>query len=95
MAKLVFARLAEQDLHEILEFISRDKPTAAVRWVEKIRPKCRLLASHPELGERRPEFATGQFRSSLVGSYVIFCRPVEGGIEVARVVRGERDTREI
>ena len=67
MAKLVLAPLAEQDLDEILGFIARDKPDAAVNWVQKIKEKCAFLAANPEIGERRPEFKTGQFRSSLVG----------------------------
>lgn len=95
MAKLVFAPLAEQDLDDILTCIARDKPEAAVKWVRKIREKCGLLAANPEIGEQRPEFKTGEFRCSLVGSYVIFYRPISDGIEIARVVRGERDIRNV
>ncbi|HJS09301.1 MAG TPA: type II toxin-antitoxin system RelE/ParE family toxin [Pirellulales bacterium] len=53
------------------------------------------LAKNPEIGERRPEFKTGEFRSSLIGRYVIFYRPTADGIEVARIVRGERDIRNL
>jgi len=95
MPKLVVAPLAEADLNEILAFIARDKPEAAVHWVQKIRETCEFLAKNPEIGERRPEFRTGQFRSSLVGSYVIFYRPIRDGAEIARVVRGERDIRNL
>ena len=59
----------------------------------KIRVKFKLLTDNPNLGERRPEFRNGEFRSSLVGNYVIFYRPIDGGVEIARVVRGERDVR--
>jgi toxin ParE1/3/4 len=95
MSKLVFAPLAEQDLDDILAYIARDKPGAAVSWVGKIREKCEFLAANPDIGERRPEFRTGEFRSSLVGSYVIFYRAIADGIEIARVVRGERDIRKL
>ena len=54
MAKLVFSPLAESDLNEILEFIARDKPDAAIRWVRKIRETCEFLAANPDVGERRP-----------------------------------------
>ena len=95
MAKLVFAPLAEQDLDEILEYISRDKPEAARRWVQRIREKCFILAENPQIGELRSEFKTGEFRCSMVGEYVIFYRPIGGGVEIARVVRGERDIRNL
>ncbi len=95
MAKLVISPLAEGDLNDILDFIASDKPEAANRWVEKIRAACQFLADNPEVGERRPEIGTGQCRSSIVGRYVIFYRVVPGGVEVARVVRGERDIRSV
>jgi toxin ParE1/3/4 len=95
MARLVFSPLAESDLNEILEYIAQDKPEAAVRWVEKIRATCELIAENPEIGERRPEFKTGQFRSSLVDNYVVFYRPISDGIEIARVVSGSRDIRNL
>jgi len=95
MAKLVISPLADGDLNDILEFIARDKPEAAVRWVTKIRATCKFLAKNPEIGQRRPEFRTGEFRSSLVGNYVVFYRAIPDGIEVARVVRGERDIRNL
>ena len=95
MAKLIFAPRAELDLDDILAYIARDKPDTAIKWVQKIRDKCALLARNPEIGERRPEFKTGEFRCSLVRSYVIFYRPIDDGIEIARIVRGERDIRNL
>jgi toxin ParE1/3/4 len=95
MATLTFSPLAESDLNDILDFIARDKPEAAIRWVDKIRETCAFLAENPEIGERRPEFKTGQFRSSLVGRYVIFYRPILDGVEIARVVVGSRDIRKL
>ena len=95
MARLIISPLADADLNEILEFIARDKPEAAVRWVHKIREACEFLAQNPEAGARRPEFKSGEFRNHLVGNYVIFYRPIPGGVEIARVVRGERDVRNL
>jgi toxin ParE1/3/4 len=93
MARLKSSPLAEADLNEILEFIARDKPGAAFRWVQRIRDTCEQLAKQPAIGERRPEFKKGEVRSSLVGNYAIFYRTLTYGIEIARIVRGERDLR--
>jgi toxin ParE1/3/4 len=95
MAKLVISRLAEADLNDILEFIARDKPEVAVRWVQRLREKCEFVAENPGIGEHRPEFKTGEFRSTYVGKYVIFFRAIPDGVEIARVVRGERDIRNL
>ena len=94
MAKLIIAPSAQQDLADIHDYIARDKPIAAANWVEKIEEKCKLIAATPEFGERRPEYGT-DIRSSVVGRYVIFFRPIENGIEVARVIAGDRDIRSL
>ena len=94
MGKLVFAPSAIQDLSDIFDFIAGDKPNAAANWVDKIEAKCRLIATTPEFGEQRPEFGNG-IRSSTVGRYVIFYRPAPDGIEVARVIPGDRDVRSL
>ena len=94
MAKLVIAPSARQDLSDIFDYIARDKPIAAAKWVEKVEEKCKLIATTPEFGERRPEYGV-ELRSSVVGRYVIFFRPIENGIEVARVIAGDRDIRSL
>jgi len=81
---------ALQDVMEIASYIAHDSPSAAARLLDKIEKKCELLANNSELGERRPEIDF-TVRSALVGRYVIFYRPIKLGIEVIRVVAGERD----
>lgn len=95
MATLFFSAAARDDLREIVDYIARDKPEAALRWLERIRTKCELHAANPEMGERCPHLLSGDCRCFSFGSYVIFFREIAGGIEVARVVRGERDLREL
>jgi toxin ParE1/3/4 len=95
MPRLVISPAAENDLNDILEYIAQDKPEAALRWVRKIRETFTIVAENPEIGERRREFKTGIFRSTLVGSYVVFYGPIVDGIEIARVVSGARDIRNL
>jgi toxin ParE1/3/4 len=95
MRRLTFSRLAERDLNDVFAYIARDKPEAARRWVQKLKEKSTFLLRHPQAGQARPEFRTGEFRSSVVGSYAIFYREVLNGIEIARVVRGERDIQNL
>jgi len=94
MPRLRFSRDARADLRDIAHFIARDKPVAARRWVEKVKAKCRLVAEHPELGELRKDLGQ-DVRCAFVGSYVVFYRNRGTVLEIARVIRGDRDIRSI
>jgi toxin ParE1/3/4 len=66
------------------------RPERAQQFVEMLDEKFSLLAENPYLGRTREEFAPG-LRSFPAGRYLIFYRPIEEGIEVARVVSSSRD----
>ena len=91
MPNVHYSSLAAQDLYENTEYIARDKPGAAYRWVEKIEATCDLLAENPEVGEQRQTRRHGPCRSFTCGNYVIFFRAVTDGVEIVRIVRAERD----
>lgn len=91
MANVIYAPEADGDLFGIVEFIARDKPRAARLWLLKIRETCETLATQPEMGELRPGFGVADARSFSFGNYVIFYRAIEDGIEVSRVIHGNRD----
>lgn len=95
MSGVVYAPEAEDDLVGITDYIARDKPDVARQWVQKIRETCETLVTQPEMGELRSDSIVAGCRSFSVGNYVIFFRPVESGIEVARVVHGSRDMRNL
>jgi toxin ParE1/3/4 len=95
MSSVFYSIEAENDLLGIADYIARDKPDAARHWLHKIRVACQALAIQPTLGEMRSEFGVVGCRSFSVGKYVIFFRPKENGIEVARVIHGSRDLRSL
>ena len=95
MPQVVYSAAADDDLSNIAAYIARDKPTAARRWMQTIREKCSIFAKHPMLGEERPGFEVLGCRCFSVGNYVVFFRPIEDGIEVARIVHGSRDLRSL
>jgi toxin ParE1/3/4 len=63
---------------------------AAQRLIDALEDRCRLLLRLPELGERCEDLAP-RLRRLSVGSYILFYRPADDGIEVVRVIRGGRD----
>jgi toxin ParE1/3/4 len=90
VSRLRFSRRAERDLNLIGDHIRQHNPAAAERWVELVESKCRSLAGQPGLGRLRRDLRKG-LRSLAVGNYIVFYRPIEGGIEIVRVLHGRRD----
>jgi toxin ParE1/3/4 len=84
---------AENDLTEIGAYIAQKSGSieTARRFLEKIVETCQRLAENPAMGQLRPEFLSGLYRSFSVGNYVIYFRPVEHGVRIARVLHGARD----
>ena len=90
MKRASLTELAKSDLSKIWLYIARDNPEAADRFIDKLRAQCDQLASEPQMGRSRQEFASG-LRSYRVGNYLIFYFTTEAGIEVARVLHGACD----
>ena len=90
MATLRLSEPAELDLTEIWDYIARDNPSAADRYLDRIQEHCHDLAESSRLGRLRPELAPG-LRSSPFQSHVVFYEEREDGIEVIRVLHGARD----
>ena len=91
MAKVVYAPEADDDLESIVDYIARDKPRAAREWLARLRETCGTIATQSGVGEERKGFGIPGCRSFSVGQYVVFFRPIEGGIEVSRIIHGSRD----
>ena len=90
MTKPFYTSAARQDLVDILSYISRDKPDAAIAWVEKIEAKCLLIASQPKMGELKSPLGR-DVRANMVGRYVIFHRRSKDTVEILRVIAGDRN----
>ena len=84
------SELAEQDLLEIWLFVAEDASLErADRLLEAIGQRFELLAEHPRMGRRRPEFGP-DVRSFVVEKHVIYYRP-DKELLIARVLHGNRD----
>ena len=89
MASAKFIALALQDLKEIRDFIAKDKSGIASQYMTMLKQKCELLASSPGLGVQREEYC--KLYKFPVDSYLIFYRPSQAGIDVIRILHGNRD----
>jgi toxin ParE1/3/4 len=87
----VFTRpRAEADLVDIWRYIAQDSPANADRLLDRINDTMNRLAAVPFMGQARFDLALG-LRMFPVGSYLIFFRPIQEGIEVIRVLHGKRN----
>ena len=95
-SKITRRDLALRDLEELSEFIRQDSPRSALRFLEAAERTFALLAAMPLMGEaygsEEPRLAgMRRFHISGFERYLIYYRPIDGGIEVVRVLHGARD----
>lgn len=90
MAIILKRPRAKADLVEIWDYIADDSENRADAFIETINQKLAVLAERPNIGRARDELGKN-IRSFPVSRYVIFYMPIQGGIDVVRVLHGARD----
>lgn len=94
MPQLHFTNDADGNLVEIAVYIATESSSrdVAVAFTERLRAKCRQLASLPAtVGTARPELRT-DIRSTPCQGYVIFFRyRVDDVLEIVNILHGSRD----
>jgi toxin ParE1/3/4 len=94
MGRVVRAREAKSDLVEIVLDLRSHSPEAAKRFRTAFEEKCRILADFPLMGREREELGPS-LRSIAITPYIVFYRPLDDGIAVARVVHSSRDVTKL
>ena len=87
-APIWWARRARRDLHEIGDFIARDKPEAAARWVNRIIDAVEHVAVFPNSGRAVPEIGRDDIREIILEDYRIVCQIYDDRIIVLTVFQG-------
>ena len=88
--------MAIADLRALSEYIARDSPRNAERFLKAAEEAFHFLASMPEIAGRC-EFRSADVQDVRVWSldkfknHLIFYRPIDSGIEVIRVLHAARD----
>ena len=94
MARILRSAQSEIDYLEIWVQIAQPSQQAADQLIERFDERLAMLAGNPLAGRARDELRPG-LRSFPVHSYVIIYRPVENGIELVRVLHGQRDIEQL
>lgn len=90
MRNYVIAPAAIQDLDEITDYYAVHNLDVGDRLLDEFAKKCRYLTQFPMIGRSyrgiRPDL-----RGLPMQGYIVFYRLVNGGVEIMRVMRGDRD----
>lgn len=90
MARVIRSHQAERDLEAILDYLDGQSAEAADRFASRFLLACELHAAHPLIGASAEEYAPN-LRHFTVSNYAIFYRPIDGGVELIRIIHGARD----
>ena len=88
--KLYWTETAKQDLLSIKRYIESDKPTAAKRWVERLRERARSALHSPLAGRKVPELSRDDIRELIEGNYRIVYQVFVDRLVVLTVFEGHR-----
>ncbi len=88
--RIVWSPLVIDRASEIANYIARDKPSAAMKWIDSIFSKVEHLKTSPEIGRIVPEINNGQFREILYGNYRIIYRIEKKQISILTVRHGKQ-----
>jgi toxin ParE1/3/4 len=83
---------ARRDMKEIGRFIAEQSRSLEIsrNYLMKIRERCVLHATHPEMGTLRPDI-NHNVRCFSIDNYVVYFRPIPNGVEVLLVTHGSRE----
>ena len=93
MAQVIWTEPALSDLDAIAEYIALDKPSAAVRLVQKVFFSTDRLEQFPESGRKPPELNKSRYLEIIVNPCRIFYRIEDDKVYVLDVMRSERKLR--
>lgn len=89
--RLILSSRASRDLHEIGDWIARDNPDAAERFLAEIEGKAREITTMPLAFTVVPRLSSRGVRKRSVHDYLILYRSDRGTVRIVRIVHGRRD----
>lgn len=91
--RLQWTEPAVDALQGIHDYIAKDQPFYAARFVDRLTVAAEKLREFPELGRIVPEAARTEIRELIFQGYRIIYRVKPGHIQILTVVHGSRDLR--
>ncbi len=83
--RIRFTQSAEAQLNSAVEYIRRDRPSAAVAYAKLARQRLSRLTSYPNSGRKVPEYPSSSVREVIVSPYRFFYQQREDVIWILAV----------
>ena len=87
---ILWTNRASLDLETIGDYIARDNPNAAAKWVARLVTAAEHAVSAPLAGRRVPELGRDEIREVLLRTYRIVYRVTANSLEVLTIFEGHR-----
>lgn len=86
MKKIIWSPTARSKAKDILEYISKDNPDAALALIDQIEEKVNRLRENPEVGRVLPEMQNQSIREIVVHkNYGVVYEVLQNSIEILTV----------
>ena len=93
--RLSWTDRALRDLEAIGDFIARDNPAAARKWIDRLLTAAQRDGRAPRAGRRVPELGRDDVREAIVGNYRIVYRVSADRIDFLTVFEAHRSLRRL
>jgi len=96
--QVIWTHVAESDLKEIIEYISKDRPQVALKILKKIKNKASDLYSFSEKGRIVPELQNqgiAQYRELVISPWRLLYRILDQKIFVLSVIDSRQNVEDI
>jgi len=92
LMRLELSPLAQSDLETIGDYIAKDSPLNALRFVEGLRSQCQRIVLSPLGYPARAELGEN-LRSCAYGRYIVFFTPIADLVRIERILHSALDIR--
>jgi toxin ParE1/3/4 len=95
--KVVWSPLADRQVDDAVEYIAHDDPMAALKWLEHVLERVKVLARFPDSGRIVPEIKREDVREIIVSPYRVMYRRRDDRVEIVAIRHEARafDEREV
>lgn len=89
--RVIFSPASRSDLAEIGDYIARDNPVRARRFVEELTVAALAVGDVPSSSPTIGRYRRTGLRRRVHKGYLIIYRVAEGLVEIVRILHGARD----
>ena len=95
MTRYILTEQAEQDLHDIWDYIAGESLDSADAVIGAIHKSLELLSEWPGIGHRRRDVQNRRYRFWRVNRFIIAYFPDTRPLQVIRIVGAHREFRQL